>query len=546
MSDLREILDRLGLSQYLGRLIEEGFERWDTILDIQESDLAYMGFKLGHRRVLQRAIARDRNIPENEPIPWLCQQPYSEDPDDADDKSSPRGFRPDFKGVVQTKRKYRRHPRPDENAPEKPPSAYVMFANHIREELKGQTLSFTEIARMVGEKWKSLEPDQKDIFEYQAATLKERYSQELATYKKTEDFKKYEEYLKDFKIKEAAKESGSGETASFTPSSEAPRKRPKLESIPSQGSTHSSLPGSSTTSVISIGGPAATASASSRSQQHAGESPSYQPANMAAGYARRESYTSPFPQPSTPASQLSPVAFAEPSGGSGQGIRQYQSGQSSTPFEAVTLSYRESPNRPTHHPYYDQGRTSGSFAEASDPGMMVHLPKISTQPPQHVTSYSRGPQPSPGDSPSQHTRRAGSISGTLYQQQQRPALHPSDTLLTQNSMSSSGSSSVPSLTPATQPEGDGRQVHGHVHRSLPPLRNPSPSHGQRGSSGYFSQRTRDITGGNGGGNGGGNSGYPGQGHGSTSSSPRSQLPSLAEQTMQDQPSRRGGDGADQT
>ncbi|KAF3201813.1 hypothetical protein TWF191_003231 [Orbilia oligospora] len=168
-----------------------------------------MGFKLGHRRVLQRAIARERGIPEHEPIPWLCSQPFSEDAgDEPDDNSSPRGFRPDYKGVVQTKRKYRRHPRPDENAPEKPPSAYVMFANNVREELKGQNLSFTEIARLVGDRWKVLPLEQKEEYEYRAGVMKDRYNQELAAYKKTDQFKEYSQYLLEFKNKEAAKEAG--------------------------------------------------------------------------------------------------------------------------------------------------------------------------------------------------------------------------------------------------------------------------------------------------------------------------------------------------
>ena len=39
MTGLGEILARLGLSQYLGRLIDEGFEKWETVLDITEQDL---------------------------------------------------------------------------------------------------------------------------------------------------------------------------------------------------------------------------------------------------------------------------------------------------------------------------------------------------------------------------------------------------------------------------------------------------------------------------------------------------------------------------
>lgn len=39
MSDLGERLSRLGLSQYLEALVSEGFDTWDTVLDITESDL---------------------------------------------------------------------------------------------------------------------------------------------------------------------------------------------------------------------------------------------------------------------------------------------------------------------------------------------------------------------------------------------------------------------------------------------------------------------------------------------------------------------------
>lgn len=39
MTDLEEVLARLGLSQYLERLGEEGFERWESVMDITEQDL---------------------------------------------------------------------------------------------------------------------------------------------------------------------------------------------------------------------------------------------------------------------------------------------------------------------------------------------------------------------------------------------------------------------------------------------------------------------------------------------------------------------------
>lgn len=39
MSDLGYVLARLGIPQYLESFVEEGFETWETVLDITESDL---------------------------------------------------------------------------------------------------------------------------------------------------------------------------------------------------------------------------------------------------------------------------------------------------------------------------------------------------------------------------------------------------------------------------------------------------------------------------------------------------------------------------
>jgi hypothetical protein len=39
MTDLGPILARLGIDQYLDAFIGEGFDTWETVLDITESDL---------------------------------------------------------------------------------------------------------------------------------------------------------------------------------------------------------------------------------------------------------------------------------------------------------------------------------------------------------------------------------------------------------------------------------------------------------------------------------------------------------------------------
>lgn len=74
----------------------------------------------------------------------------------------------------------------------------------VREELRGQDLSFTEIAKLVGERWQVLAPDLRESCERQAAGAKEKYYAEMADYKKTSQYAQYQEYLADFKAKHAA------------------------------------------------------------------------------------------------------------------------------------------------------------------------------------------------------------------------------------------------------------------------------------------------------------------------------------------------------
>jgi hypothetical protein len=58
---LKQILDRIGLSVYYEPLMANSFDSWDTILGITEQDLKHLSFKLGHRRKLQREIANFRH-----------------------------------------------------------------------------------------------------------------------------------------------------------------------------------------------------------------------------------------------------------------------------------------------------------------------------------------------------------------------------------------------------------------------------------------------------------------------------------------------------
>ncbi|KAK4986042.1 hypothetical protein LTR50_005565 [Elasticomyces elasticus] len=229
MTQLDEMFRQLGLSQYLAAFEEEGFDSWDIVLDITEADLyAQSPFQVK----LQRAIAVSRGQSLELALPGIVRNPsppeetYQTDESGDETKHKLSEPRP---ATATGKRKYRRHPKvrsstrsclyfvyelcspkaqPDENGPERPPSAYVIFSNRMREVLKGQDLSFTDIAKLVGERWQDLAPDAKEPCERQAQAAKERYYAALAEYKKTPEYARYQAYLADFKLKHAGLSDG--------------------------------------------------------------------------------------------------------------------------------------------------------------------------------------------------------------------------------------------------------------------------------------------------------------------------------------------------
>ncbi|PVH93532.1 hypothetical protein DM02DRAFT_603883 [Periconia macrospinosa] len=210
MSDLGERLERVGLSQYLDAFVAEGFDTWQIVLDITESDLSSLNVKIGHRRKLQRAIAEYGGQSYERPLPRglnratsIYGSPRSGEESGTETRGDP-SVGSAAGGTTSTKRKYRRHPKPDEHAPERPPSAYVIFSNQVRKTLKGQDLSFTEIAKVVGERWQVLPAEAREACESQANDAKERYYAMLAEYKKTPQYEAYQMYLEEFKTKHAA------------------------------------------------------------------------------------------------------------------------------------------------------------------------------------------------------------------------------------------------------------------------------------------------------------------------------------------------------
>ncbi|KAH0542254.1 hypothetical protein FGG08_003376 [Glutinoglossum americanum] len=268
MSNLGSALARLGLSQYFERFIQEGFDTWETVLDITESDLEALGVKLGHRRRLQREIANSRGLSAEQPLNSPTRPLPIEDGilDREETTGSTRGEPRDNVGCG--KRKYRRHPKV--YAPlgkgKKAPGCWMLkplqikgrrkctgkatiSVSEIREDVKDLSLSFTEIAKLVGESWQILPAAEKESYEGQAQAAKERYNAELAEYKKTVPYRVYMEYLAEFKAKMVKDEIGTAHCpilrTVFKLTLLVEGKRPKLENhqwVANNPKTNGALP----------------------------------------------------------------------------------------------------------------------------------------------------------------------------------------------------------------------------------------------------------------------------------------------------------------
>jgi hypothetical protein len=191
--DLHENLSRCGLLQYLEVLAENGFDTWDTVLDIQEGDLEAMEFKLGHRRKLQRQIMNYRSCTALEnPSLALDTEPASH---------KPRPKRIDKAGACTktSKRRYTRRPKPDTNAPKKPRTGYVLFSNHIRSQSETAVMPFAALAKHVGHKWQLLGTQGRKKWEERAAKEMSVYLDCLDTYKQSDKYREYQSYMAKFR-----------------------------------------------------------------------------------------------------------------------------------------------------------------------------------------------------------------------------------------------------------------------------------------------------------------------------------------------------------
>lgn len=75
----------------------------------------------------------------------------------------------------------------DPNAPKRALSSYMFFANENRDIVRSENpdVTFGQIGRLLGERWKALTPEDKQPYEAKAAADKKRYESEKELYAAT-------------------------------------------------------------------------------------------------------------------------------------------------------------------------------------------------------------------------------------------------------------------------------------------------------------------------------------------------------------------------
>ncbi|KAF4505044.1 hypothetical protein G6O67_007038 [Ophiocordyceps sinensis] len=82
------------------------------------------------------------------------------------------------------KRNGKKRAKKDPNAPKRGLSAYMFFANEQRENVRDENpgISFGQVGKLLGERWKALNDKQRGPYEAKAAADKKRYEDEKQAY----------------------------------------------------------------------------------------------------------------------------------------------------------------------------------------------------------------------------------------------------------------------------------------------------------------------------------------------------------------------------
>ena len=121
----------------------------------------------------------------------------------------------------------------------------VNFADQLRTDPEVSQLSFVNIAREVGRRWQDLPAEQKRVWESNAARAMQEFEAQMDEYKKTDNWRKYQSYLNDFKMQQSTPTPGKRPSNSRSTTDSSNNTRPYSRASPSSSDSPTSLPSSS-------------------------------------------------------------------------------------------------------------------------------------------------------------------------------------------------------------------------------------------------------------------------------------------------------------
>merc|ERR1719228_1238553 len=115
--------------------------------------------------------------------------------------------------------------------PKKPPTAYFLFTAKIRKETTAANpeMKITQLAKVMGQKWKEISEEEKKVYQEQAAKLKEEHKNTVAEYERSEQYQAYKRQVAAWEAeqeakKQEAKQAKTGDKSPIRPKVSLPRK----------------------------------------------------------------------------------------------------------------------------------------------------------------------------------------------------------------------------------------------------------------------------------------------------------------------------------
>ncbi|KAK4046716.1 hypothetical protein OIO90_006469 [Microbotryomycetes sp. JL221] len=265
--DVIHFLHSLDLSEYVQSFLQHGFDRMDSVFDIQEQDLEVLGVRRGHRRILQRELASLRGIPSNVPLHLIARDSLTEDEQPPQNSAGPTNVQqtnkatfylgpdgtapnvlhsashtattgpkasattaavaasskitgassssgalaasmasnePNVNQHVGAESTKRRYRRHPKTDPHAPVKPVSAYVAFSHTVREEMRgASFTEVAKSVGERWQGMPKEEREALEAKAAAAKEAYIDALAAYRETPEYAAHQQYLSEFKRKHA-------------------------------------------------------------------------------------------------------------------------------------------------------------------------------------------------------------------------------------------------------------------------------------------------------------------------------------------------------